>query len=395
MFFKKSRQSLGDAIAFDLSVDSLRIAVFQYENGGVRLVKKMLKDLPGRDRADDVAKLLAKEIREFIFHFVKEAHRVPSVVKIGFPGDLIANSIETFSSERPPEKKRKRISEEEVMRLFRGAVSESVNHQRRDGNGGAERGSDYALVKSTPLSVAVNGYEIDMRREWPTPAGEHIAIQAFLAKMPKDAWRYFADFPKMWGGIDFRFFSLQELQASLFPALLGVEDATFVDVSAMMTEISFVRNGRVAFVIAVPFGGRTITGRLVDALKMPFSDAERLKSQLGHMLLPEDLERKARDIIAESLLEWRRLWKEKIALDPEIVFPDRIYFSGGGALSYGITSVFEDETVRQELFVSASPVVTVLDAASLADGRISGEKLSGPGEVSLAALMLSGENSKL
>lgn len=383
MFWKKSKQITGDAIAFDVSVDSLRIAVFRQEDGNkVQLVKKLTKDLPVRDHTDGVAKLLAKEIREFIFYFIKEAHRVPSCVKIGFPSDLLSNSIETFSLERPPEKKKKRIGEEEVTRLFHDAV---LGSKKKDG--------EYAVVKSIPLSVAVNGYELDMRSEWPSPIGEYIEIRAFLAKMPQGAWRYFADFSKMWGGIDFQFFSLQELQAFLFPSLLGVEDATFVDVSARMTEISFVKGGRVAFVAAIPFGGRTITSRLVDALKIPFSDAERLKSQLGHMLLPEDLEHKAQSVITESLLEWRRMWKEKIALDPEIIFPDRIYLSGGGALSYGITSAFEDETVRQELFVSASPVAAVLDAAALAEGRISGEKLSGPGEVSLAALMLSDEKN--
>lgn len=396
MFFKKSKSVTGDSIAFDLSVDSLRIAVFQTEEGGlpaqqqagsIRLLKKMMKDLPDRDHADGVVKLLIKEIREFIFHFIKEAHLVPSAVKIGFPSDLLANSIETFSLERPPEKKRKRISEEEITRMFRDAV---LGSKKQDG--------EYAVVKSAPLSVAVNGYELDMREEWPAPAGEHIEIRAFLAKMPKSQWRFFSDLSKMWGGIDFQFYSLQELQTRLLPELLGARDAALIDVSARMTEISFVKDGRVAFVAAIPFGGRTITSRLVEKFGVSFSDAERLKSQLGHMLLPEDLERKARDSIAESLLEWHRIkiWKEKIALDPEIIFPDKIYLSGGGASLYGITSVFEDETIRQELFVSASPVVTVLDAASFAEGRISGEKLFGPGEVSLAALMLSDDkNSKL
>lgn len=387
MFFKKSKQATGDSIAFDLSVDSLRIAVFRREEGGgVNCIKKLLINLPDRDHADGVAALLVKEIREFIFRFIKESHRVPSLVKIGFPSDLLINTIETFSYERLAEKKGKRISEDEMTRMFRDAVSENRT-----------RGGEYAIIKSTPLSAEVNGYEIDLRKEWPSPVGEHIAIRAFLAKMPKSYWHFFSDLPKMWGGINFQFFSLQELQASLFPALFAVRDATLVDVSARMTEISFVKDEKISFVTAFPFGGKTITERMSRELKVSFADAEHLKSQLGHMLLPEDLEGKARAIITESLLEWRRVWKEKIALDPEIIFSDRIYLSGGGALSFGITSVFEDETIRQELFISASPVVTVLNAPSLAEGRISGEKLSGPGDVSLAALMLSDEkilNSK-
>lgn len=378
MFFKKSKQITGDAIAFDLSVDSLRIAVFRHEEGRIRLLKKMVKDLPDRDHADGVAELLAKEIRGYIFQFVKESNRVPSSVRIGFPSDFMVNSIETFFMERPPEKKGKRIGEEEVTRLFRDAVLEN-----------AAVGGECVVVKSTPLSVAVNGYEIDMHTEWRLPIGEYIEIRAFLAKMPKNRWRFFLDLPKMWGGIDFQFYSLQELHASLLPKLLGARDATFVDVSALMTEISFVKDGRIFFVIAIPFGGRTITRRLAETLHISFPDAERLKSQLGHMLLPEDLERKTRPVITESLMEWYKTWKEKIALDPEIICPDQIYLSGGGALSYGIASVFADEIVRQELFMSASPAVAVLDAASLAEGRIFGEKLSGPGEVSLAALLLS------
>ncbi|MDO8601026.1 MAG: hypothetical protein Q7R73_05515 [bacterium] len=381
--FKKQKKETGDSIAFDLSVDSLRVAVFRRDEGGsVRLVKKIVKDLPGRDHVEGVAKLLVKEIREFIFHSVKESHQVPLCVKIGFPSDLLINTIETFSVERSAEKKGKRISEEEVMRMFHDAVAESRTH---DG--------DYAIIKSTPLSVTINGYEIDIHKEWPSPVGEHIAIRAFLAKMPKTTWHFFSELPKMWGGIDFEFFSLQELQASLFSVLLDVRDVTFVDVSALTTEISFMKDGSIEFVASFPFGGRTITHRLSRELKLSFTEAERLKSQLGAMLLPEDLERRARDIIAESLLEWRRTWKERIALDPEIIFPDRIYFSGGGALSFGITSIFEDETIKQELFVSASPVVTVLDAGVFREGRISGEKLLGPGDMSLAALMLSDEKA--
>lgn len=377
--FKKSKQPTGDAIAFDLSADSLRIAVFRREDGGVvRLIQKLVKELPERDHADGIAKLLVKEIREFIFHFIKESHRIPSSVKIGFPSDLLINTIETFSVDRSAEKKGKRITEEEVTRIFRDAVAEI---RMRDG--------EYAIIKSTPLSVEVNGYDIDVRKEWPFPVGEHIAIRAFCAKTPKSHWRFFSDLPKMWGGIDFHFFSLQELQAQLFSSLLSVRDATFVDVSALMTEISFVQDGKIAFVAAFPFGGRAITQRMSREFSFSFTEAERIKSQLGRMILPDDIERRARDIITESLLEWRRLWKDKIALDPEIIFPDRIYLFGGGALSFGIASVVEDEAILQDLFISASPVVTVLDAASLAEGRIAGEKLLGPGEVSLVALMLS------
>lgn len=391
MFFKKSKQLFGDAIAFDLSVDSLRIAVFRREEDGkIQILKKIVKDLPERDYADlpalqqagGIAELLAKEIREFIFYFVKEEHRVPLCVKIGFPSDLLNNFIETCALERSPEKKRKPIGEEEVARLFHDAVLESC-----------AAGGEYAVIKSAPLVVAVNGYELDVRKKWPSPVGEHIEIRIFLAKMLKSRWRFFSDLPKMWGGIDFQFYSLQELQALSLPELLGVRNATFVDVSARMTEISLVRDGRIVFVAAIPFGGRTITSRLAEKLGVSFSDAERLKSQLGRMLLPEDMERKVRDIVAESLLEWRGAWKEKIALDPEIIFSEMIYLSGGGASSYGITSVFEDETVRDELFSSSSPVVMALDAASLVGGRIFGEKLSGPGEVSLAALMLSDEKT--
>jgi hypothetical protein len=379
--FKKSPQPTGDAIAFDLSVDSLRIAVFRIEEGGgARLLKKTVKDLPDRGHADGVAQLLAKEIREFIFHSIKESHRVPSRVRIGFPSDLLNNSIEIFSWDRALEKGGKRISEDEITSAFHSAVSDSA--------GGGAAG---AVIRSAPLFVAVNGYEIDIHQEWPSPAGEHIEIRAFCAKMPKEIWQFFSDLPKMWGGIDFEFFALQELQAVLFSRILSVRDATFIDVSARMTEISFVKNGTLAFVAALPFGGRTITRRIADRLNLSFADAERLKSQLGRMLLPKDTEQKTRDIIAESLREWRGAWMEKIVLDPEVILPERIYLSGGGALSFGIASVFEDEQIKQELFVSAQPLVAVLDAASLADGRIAGEKLIGPGDVSLAALMLSDE----
>ena len=336
-------------VVIDIGSMSIKTVLLEKRGRDICVLKKLVVELPVREEMLSIIKFVNAYIREELFKIIKDLHRVPKKITIGFSGDYLENSIEAIAVERPH--KSRNISEEEVAAIFKKSLGEITS--RREG---------MLLVDSFPVRGLVDGYEIE-------------------------DWEQFKNLGHILGGIPIKFVSNQFVNAFSIPKVLKANEALLIDVGARATEISLVRGGRIYSIERFLFGGHTITKAIAKALDAEYADADSIKRQYQEQVLPQSVVSKIKGAVDESVASWLKEFISALSLDPHLMIPDNVFIFGGGAFLPELRAVLETGEWTKGFSWKQKTNISFLSAENISHGLLEEAKLTGFNEISFLSLI--------
>ncbi|KKU52923.1 MAG: hypothetical protein A3H69_00120 [Candidatus Sungbacteria bacterium RIFCSPLOWO2_02_FULL_47_9] len=359
-------------VVIDIGSMSIKTVLLEKRGRDICVLKKLVVELPVREEMLSIIKFVNAYIREELFKIIKDLHRVPKKITIGFSGDYLENSIEAIAVERPH--KSRNISEEEVAAIFKKSLGEITS--RREG---------MLLVDSFPVRVLVDGYEIeDVYKDM---KGQRIGVYIFASFMKKEHWEQFKNLGHILGGIPIKFVSNQFVNAFSIPKVLKANEALLIDVGARATEISLVRGGRIYSIERFLFGGHTITKAIAKALDAEYADADSIKRQYQEQVLPQSVVSKIKGAVDESVASWLKEFISALSLDPHLMIPDNVFIFGGGAFLPELRAVLETGEWTKGFSWKQKTNISFLSAENISHGLLEEAKLTGFNEISFLSLI--------
>jgi len=122
---------------------------------------------------------------------------------------------------------------------------------------------------------------------------------------------------------------------ALYRIFTRAEKAMVIDIGAFLSQVTVFQNGSPAVIRNIPIGGQNFTTIIMDALQIPFHEAEQIKYQ-DLFLLQENIEGQYREVkhqmellVGEFSRDIRRTAEYYQQQNSEVII-DKILITGGG-----------------------------------------------------------------
>jgi type IV pilus assembly protein PilM len=151
------------------------------------------------------------------------------------------------------------------------------------------------------------------------------------------------------------------------------ETAIVIDVGAFLSQVTVFQNGSPAVIRNIPIGGQNFSNIIVEALRIPFDEAEQLKQQevflLQENLTGEYLEIKEQmEILIDEFIRDVRRTAEYYQQENSSAVIDKVLITGGGAKLSNLREYFSSQTYLPSVIydpLSKLIIPATFDKASL------------------------------
>lgn len=278
---------------------------------------------------------------------------------IGIAGELVKGATTTIRYRRPQPDKPLDVAEMEfIIEKVQERAQEKAQKQI-----GLETGNELVevkLVNSALVSIHIDGYKVSNPIGF---QGRDVAVQIYTAFAPMV---HIGALERVADELALDLIAVAAEPFAVSRTMLGTDasstfTAILADVGGGTTDIAVVNDGGVEGTKMFGIGGRSFTRTIESELGVSYAEAEKLKVNVGHDKLKENVKKSVEKAIDRTLDVW--LAGVELALsdfDSLDHLPNRLLLCGGGASLAQLVEALETRDWYQELPFTKRPVVQLI-----------------------------------
>lgn len=327
------------AVSLDIGTEFVKILIFEVNEYhghilGAAKERQRLSDMQGGG-VTDIAGVIHTATKA-LEKAATQAGFLPDQAVVGIAGELVKGT--TTSSTHTRKHPNQNITPTELKEIISTAQKETLAKSRKDlswETGYSE--IDVELVNSAVVSVKIDGYRVSNPIGF---QGRQVEVGIYTAYAPIVHLGALQTIVEELG--------LDLLSIATEPYAVarcfgndesGDISSIFIDVGGGTTDIAVVRAGGLEGTKMFALGGRVVTKRIANSLKIPFSEAEEIKLAYAKNNLEKDDMVRVKKFIEGDVDVW--LSGVELALEEfsqsdrftdNKLLPSKIYLCGGGSL---------------------------------------------------------------
>ena len=277
-------------------------------------------------------------------------------VVIGIAGELVKGVTNTIRYRRPQPDRPLDTAEmefiiEKVQERAQGKAQKQI---------ALETGNDEVevkLVNSALVSIHIDGYKVSNPIGF---QGKDVAVQIYTAFAPMV---HIGALERVADELSLELLAVAAEPFAVSRTMLGSDvnsnfTAILADVGGGTTDIAVVNDGGVEGTKMFGIGGRSFTNTIASEMDLSYTDAEKLKVNIGHSQIKASVAKEVNDAIDKTLEVW--VAGVELALsefDSVDHLPNRILLCGGGASLEKLVDALGKAEWHRELPFTKKPTV--------------------------------------
>jgi len=158
---------------------------------------------------------------------------------------------------------------------------------------------DIHFLDTKILEAKINGYEVPQLSGFP---GQNIRFKVLNYFLPKN---YLENIKKIFRDLNLKILRIIQPAYNLPIALKdSKERGFFLDIGAKITQIIFLKEGKICLISEIPVGGEIFSQKLSETLGISWNEAEDLKIRYSKRLLTEETRRRIKEIFLPGIQFW-------------------------------------------------------------------------------------------
>ena len=277
-------------------------------------------------------------------------------VVIGIAGELVKGVTNTIRYRRPQPDRPLDTAEmefiiEKVQERAQGKAQKQIALET--GNEDVE----VKLVNSALVGIHIDGYKVSNPIGF---QGRDVAVQIYTAFAPMV---HIGALERVADELSLELLAVAAEPFAVSRSVLGSDassnfTAILADVGGGTTDIAVVNDGGVEGTKMFGIGGRSFTNTIASELNLSYTDAEKLKVNIGHSQIKPTVAKDVNDAIDKTLDVW--VSGVELALsefDSVDHLPNRILLCGGGASLEKLVTALEASEWHKDLPFTKKPTV--------------------------------------
>lgn len=380
MFFGKKESSLV-GLVFDIGTVSLSATLFEIRHDDVRPhILKTFRTFHKTSLKDDQSHFSKATLSQFnkilgdVRTFLKD-RPMPKHYLIGLSSIFyLAKTLHFHETRQMPQT------------VGRSDIDAFVQKGTQDFLSSVDR-NDIVIFETVFMKTMLNGYPIEQ------PVGkvaQEIDFSVHFAATSKELYDSFVQAIHTHRADALVHFSTLPIVAwNLMREILFPEHSSIiVDIGGELTEVTFLVDGVVTEILALPFGVLNILMRISESEKIDLENALSLLKTYTAGGLSKDVEQKIRGIMKTELRSWEQIFERVWQRAMQNMMADiRMFFLGGGALIDDMKSVIVPPLLHPDLAKGLH--VSLISPDAFRDKFGTYSDLEGPSDFGLVALILS------
>jgi cell division protein FtsA len=275
---------------------------------------------------------------------------------IGIAGELVKGVTNTIRYRRPQPDRALDVAEmefiiEKVQERAQGKAQKQIALET--GNEEVE----VKLVNSALVSIHIDGYKVSNPIGF---QGKDVAVQIYTAFAPMV---HIGALERVADELALELVAVAAEPFAVSRSVLGTDassnfTAILADVGGGTTDIAVVNDGGVEGTKMFGIGGRSFTRTIASEMDLSYTDAEKLKVNLGHEQIKPAVREKAEAAIDKTLEVW--LAGVELALsefDSVDHLPNRILLCGGGSSLQPLVDALSHQEWYKDLPFTKKPTI--------------------------------------
>ena len=371
------------ALSLDIGTEFVKALVFTVEDGhgtviGQARSRQRLSDMQGGG-VTDIAGVIATA-QKAIQEAAEQAKAMPEKVIVGIAGELVkGNTTNTVTIRKNPNQP---ITPAELRDIINQAQKETLVKSRKDLS--FETGYleiDVQLVNSAVVGVKIDGYRVSNPIGF---QGRQVEVSIYTSYAPIV---HLGALQTIVEGLGLDLISVATEPYAVARCFGSDESgdisSIFIDVGGGTTDIAVVRSGGLEGTKMFALGGRIMTKRIANSLKISFPEAEKIKLAYA----ADQLEEKDKQRVAAFIKNDVEVWLSGVELALEEfassdrfqdnrLLPSKMFLCGGGSLLPDLKTALEHRRWTQDLpfakqpetqYIKPGQVSNVVDATGQLD----------------------------
>ena len=331
--FKKSRTSDDYIVGLDIGTEFVKALIARVDGENLEIVgsgraRQEVSNMHSGAIADITG--VVRQCEEALAQAEEQAGLQAKRAVIGIAGELVKGATTTIRYRRPqPDKPLDEPEMEFIIEKVQERAQEKAQKQI-----GLETGNDQVevkLVNSAIVSIHIDGYKVSNPIGF---QGKDVAVQIYTAFAPMV---HIGALERVADELALDLVAVAAEPFAVSRSVLGTDasstfTAILVDVGGGTTDIAVVNDGGVEGTKMFGIGGRSFTRTIESDLDVSYTEAEKLKINIGNEKLKESVRTNLTKAVEKTLDVW--LDGVELALsefDSVDHLPNRILLCGGGS----------------------------------------------------------------
>lgn len=362
LFKKPARKP--QAISLDIGTEFVKALIFEVEDEHGKVIgqareRQRLSDMQG-GAVTDIAGVI-NTAGKALQKAAEQADALPEQVVVGIAGELVKGN--TTSTTYTRKKANEPISLHELKEIINQAQKETLVKSRKDlawETGYSE--IEVQLINSVVVNVKIDGYRVSNPLGF---QGRQVEVSIYTSYAP------IVHLGALQTIIEELNLDLLSIATEPYAVArcFGMDESVdissiFIDVGGGTTDIAVVRSGGLEGTRMFALGGRVITKRIANSLKISFAEAEKIKLAYADRRLEEKDLARVSSFIENDVAVWLsgvEMALEEFASSDRFqdnkLLPSRIYLCGGGSLLPDLKSALEHKRWTKDLPFAKQPEV--------------------------------------
>lgn len=360
--FKKSRTSDDYIVGLDIGTEFVKALIARVDGENLEIVgsgraRQEVSNMHSGAIADITG--VVRQCEEALAQAEEQAGLQAKRAVIGIAGELVKGATTTIRYRRPqPDKPLDEPEMEFIIEKVQERAQEKAQKQI-----GLETGNDQVevkLVNSAIVSIHIDGYKVSNPIGF---QGKDVAVQIYTAFAPMV---HIGALERVADELALDLVAVAAEPFAVSRSVLGTDasstfTAILVDVGGGTTDIAVVNDGGVEGTKMFGIGGRSFTRTIESDLDVSYTEAEKLKINIGNEKLKESVRTNLTKAVEKTLDVWldgvELALSEFDALDH---LPNRMLLCGGGASLTQLTEALAEREWYKELPFTKRPTVQLI-----------------------------------
>lgn len=365
MVFEKLRAARKNAteneyiVGLDIGTEFVKALIAQINDDeleiiGVGRARQDVSDMHGGAIADISG--VVRNCEEALAEAEDQAGLQAKKAVIGIAGELVKGVTNTIRYRRPqPDRPLDTAEMEFIIEKVQERAQGKAQQQIALETGNEE--VEVKLVNSALVSIHIDGYKVSNPIGF---QGKDVAVQIYTAFAPMV---HIGALERVADELALELVAVAAEPFAVSRSVLGTDassnfTAILADVGGGTTDIAVVNDGGVEGTKMFGIGGRSFTRTIASEMDLTYTDAEKLKVNLGHDQIKPSVKKRAEDAIEKTLDVW--LSGVELALsefDSVDHLPNRILLCGGGSSLEQLVDALSHREWYKDLPFTKKPTV--------------------------------------
>ena len=362
------------ALSLDIGTEFVKVLVFEVDGDRANVIgaareRQRLSDMQGGG-VTDIAGVITTASKA-IATASEQAGILPEQAMLGIAGELVkGNSTTSTHTRKAPNTP---MTQTELKEIISKAQKETLSKSRKDlawETGYAE--IDVELVNSAVVGVKIDGYRVSNPIGF---QGRQVEVSIYTSYAPMV---HLGALHSIVDGLGLELLSIATEPYAVARCFGNDESvdisSIFIDVGGGTTDIAVVRSGGLEGTKMFALGGRVMTKRIANSLKVPFSEAETIKLAYSQGNLEEKDIARVKGFLADDVSVWLsgvELALEEFAQSDRFqdnnLLPSKMFLCGGGSLLPDLKHALEHKRWASKLPFAKQPEVQYINPGQVAN----------------------------